>query len=322
MPDIKNDLGEVIIASPVEQTIPVEYAGMTCKEIYDAMCIEHGLDPAVRDGKLVPRYSYTSPSDLFTLTGNVFYDVGNPNCHIQGIAPTIHFYSQSHDITSSTHRNIDMTNVGIVDSTGVTFPVSAAGSLTPWFSIHMLPNFGRDSYGLHTDSTSNSNPSVNLFYFKDSSNRFEMVVRIKLSGEIDAVIKNDNVVNVPKFGFLTYLTDEGSPVPASAPIFDPVGTTAWRITDTDIHYYKSPEVERAFIKGIVQNGAGNFLSRKITVLDGETKGVRNVVNSSAADGSFSVSVSPDTEYMVICEDQGIDAKNALVFDRVIGLPDA
>lgn len=322
MADITNDSGEVIVASPSELPIPAEYTGLTIKEIYDAMCAEAGLDPTVRDGKLVPRYNYyTSPSDLFTLNGNVFYDIGNPYCHIQGIAPTIHFYSQNYSITSSSHRQVTMQNVGVSASTGITFPV-ATNSITPIFSIHFLPNFGQSGYGLDTTSISISNSSINLFYFKLDT-RFEMLVRIKLSGEIEVVIKNNTISNEPVFGFLTYLTDEGQPVPASTePILNPSGTTSWEITDTDIHYYKSPEVERAFIKGIVQKGTGNYLARNITVLDSETKGVRNTTTSSAADGSFSISVTPETEYMVICEDQGADPANALIFDRVVGKPDA
>lgn len=317
MANITNSSGEVILASPSEQTVPVEYAGLTIKQIYDAMCVEHGLDPAAGDNKLTGDFA----TEEFTLSGNMFYDIGNPTVMLSKYSTCFHFYKNTPTGTENDyHKTVDVSNLGISDSMGIPYGRNSI----PYFTIGFADNWGNFTIRKDVVSTSNSSPSANILYalFNYNANTYlEITIRILLSGAIDVYVQKGTIANNASGGFLAYTQAEGDPLPSTL-TFDASRSTAWNITDNNVHYYNSPEVERAFIKGVVQNGAGNYLARKVTVLDSATKGVRNVTTSSAVDGSFSISVSPDTEYMVICEDQGVEPKNALVFDRVFGLPDA
>jgi hypothetical protein len=68
--------------------------------------------------------------------------------------------------------------------------------------------------------------------------------------------------------------------------------------------------------GTVTDG-GVPVERDVHILEGASFGLVGSTRS-ASDGSWSYTVRPDTEYCVICRDEGTTPRNSLIFDRVYG----
>ncbi len=307
--------GNLLFLEPIYNVIPDEFVGMEANEVYDAWANELGVLTTGAEVTLTT----TSRVNIVTLP----FNVGNTNNNVIGISRdgAVHFYDSVVPSTGDISNPPGVT-VGVGSSIGDSGDIagqSYPGDVTPSASlVAKRRNFTSESLtGTNPFRLRITDDSVIINFRTLSSpfnGTFDVSYRIYSNNRgVDMYVSQE----IPDglFGVLTLTNGAGvvEPTPANNN-----GTNIQALqTGGLLSRLNIPPLVLFTIDGTVQDGINNPIIRRVSAINQETKSLRSTT-MSAADGTYSLPVDGDVDYIVICEDMGDNPRNALVFDRVRG----
>ncbi len=317
MADIIDPLtGETLFREPSARVIPEEFQDASILSIYQVWASELGVASIGTDIVL------TGGNDDTAVTGELALNVGQGQSNAVTISSEgmINFYNTLSPAAGSGRTgNVSYNIPSGVDPGGNITRAYFATEASPTLSLFYRPTRTIDGVisNVDNDIRIRSTTDAAIFYVQQrdfSGNFLQVAIRVSSNGSLDFFAQR-TAGSAPQseIGFITNRSES----PFATPVATNDGTVFFPLNGNNLTYVAIDAFVVLAITGTVQDGVNNPIIRRVSAIEQESKLIRSTV-MSAADGTYSLPVDPDMEYIVVCEDMGENPRNALVFDRVRG----